>query len=265
MIVDSMILIAAFLISSLAGITAGFFGTGSGLIAIPLLSKLLRLTDIPHEYSLHVAIGTAFTFCIILMSVAAITQHRKKTINWKLFWRLFYPMNLGIIIGGLYAHNLNNQNLHIVFGGFTICLAIWSIIPKNPNTPHWSTSSRYFLITGFIVGITCGITGMGVLSVPYLRKYGVALINAIATTQALGIATSIFGMFTYIFMGLGNKALPSSCIGYVDWQLLLPLVLGCMIFARFGVKVSHRMSPKTLNLLFSLFLAIIGSDMLLSA
>lgn len=260
-----IILIAAFFISSLASILAGFFGSGAGLTAIPLLSKLLHLTNIPPIYYMHVAIGTCFAFSIVIMATAAITQHKRQTINWTLFWRLFYPINLGVIMGSLYAKNLNSQHLHIIFGSFTVCLAIWSILPKNPNSKHWSTISPHFLLTGFLVGISCGVTGMGVLTIPYLRKYGIPLISAIATTQAIGITTSLFGMLTYIFIGLGIKSLPFSCIGYVDWQLLLPLAIGSIFFARYGVKLSHKISPNTLNLLFSLFLLIVGSDMLLSS
>lgn len=261
-----MILIAAFLIASVSSFTAGFFGSGSGLVGIPLFSRLLRLTNVPLEDNMHVVTGTFLAFGLVLMTVATLTQHKQSNVNWKLFWRLFFPTNLGVIAGSIYARNLNNHHLHLFFGIFVLCLAIWSIIStKKSVTSNLPATSHHFPIVGFFVAFTVGMTSMGILTIPYLRKYGVPLVSAIATTQALGILTSLFGALSYIITGWSNKTLPSSCVGYVDWQLLIPLTLGGIIFARFGVKVSHRMSPIILHQLFCIFLLVVGSEMLLTA
>ena len=258
-----MIILGAFLIASLASFTAGLLGSGSGLIAIPLLSKLLYYSGIPAANSMHVAIGTVFTFCIILMSTAVITQHKHNTIDWVLFKRTFYPANLGVIVGSIISTQLDGHKLHFIFGVFVLCVGIWGLIRRKATPTYWSINNRYFLISNFFVNLTVGLSGMGLLLIPYLRKYGVPVITSIANVQAMGILSSLLGSIIYLLMGLNNHNLPSSCIGYINWELLPPLTLGSIIFARYGVKVARYIPQNILSLIFTLFMILVGLYMVM--
>lgn len=259
-----MVLIAVFFIASIASIVSGFFGSGSGLVSVPLLSHVLYFTDIPQQYNMHVVVGTLFPFGLIITIIATIIRHKQNTINWSIFRRLLIPTILGVICGSLFTHNMNNHVLRIFFGLFILSIAIRSLINiKYPNTnKFWSSSAIHFEIMGFLAAVSSGITSMGILMVLYLRKYGISLLSSIAIAQAIGVVTAIVGTVSYIVLGLGATDLPSSCLGYIDWQLLIPMVIGGVLFTKVGAKLSYKVSEKLLNKLFCGFLFIVALEML---
>ncbi len=113
-----------------------------------------------------------------------------------------------------------------------------------------------------MIAIIAGFIGTGILIIPFLRKYGFSLLSSIAMTLALGTVITLFGALSYVVAGWHETGLPVSCVGYVDWSLLLPLAAGSAVFTRFGVKVSHLIHPTILHYLFCALLFIISIKML---
>ena len=257
-----MIMLIAFLAASVASIFAGFFGSGASLVLVPVLNHLLVTEQIPNAYNMQVSIGTALAFGFIMMLIATHAQHKKGAVIWPIFWRLFWPTVIGVILGSLLASQLSGKALHWIFGISLILLAAWSYVRRKKDNTHWSMDHWFFLFGAFLIAISVGLIGAGVLTIPFLRKYKVPLLNAIALTVALGIITAFFGTLSYILMGYGKPGLPSSCIGYVDWQLLLPLTVGSLLFSKQGVKLAHHVPHNILHYLFCVFLLGIGIKML---
>lgn len=257
----------AFLIAGFSSFLAGIFGGGIGLVAVPLLSKLFILNDIPQKDNMRIVIGTIFAFSLGVMLIATIKQHKKKNVNWSLFLHMVLPIAFGVIIGSFSASILNMKIVKIFFVTVLLIFTCYGAISskrKNENIlgPKIKFSKSDFLIT-WIIGICIGITSLGILIVPYIRTRRIPLISAIATTQALTVINSLVGTLSYIALGINNKLLPNSCIGFVDWQMLVPLMLGGIFFTKLGIKVSNFIPNKTLNILFNLFLLSICVTMLI--
>lgn len=258
-----IITLTVFLIACLASAVSGFFGSGSGLVSVPLLSHLLYFTNIPPQYNMHVVIGTLFPFGFVITVIATIIRHKQNIIDWNIFRRLLLPTIFGVICGSLCAHYINNFGLRIFFGLFILTVAIQNVVNlKYPNTKFWKISSFHFEIVGFLAAFSSGVTSMGILMVLYLRKYGISLLSSIAIAQTIGIVTAIFGTVAYIILGLNIKELPASCLGYVNWQFLIPMVAGGLLFTKFGARLSYQISTKLLNQLFCGFLFIVALEML---
>jgi Sulfite exporter TauE/SafE. len=78
-----------------AGVLAGLFGVGGGLIIVPVLVFSFTLQGFDSEVLTHLAVGTSLA-TIIFTSINSIREHhRKGAVRWPLvLW-----MTLGILIG----------------------------------------------------------------------------------------------------------------------------------------------------------------------
>ena len=58
------------------GFFAGLFGIGGGLISVPFLFFIFDFLNLTNDYTMHLAVGTAF-FITIFTSTASVLTHRK--------------------------------------------------------------------------------------------------------------------------------------------------------------------------------------------
>ena len=58
------------------GFFAGLFGIGGGLISVPFLFFIFDFLNLTEDYTMHLAVGTAF-FITIFTSTASVLTHRK--------------------------------------------------------------------------------------------------------------------------------------------------------------------------------------------
>ena len=256
-----MVIVIALITSGIASIIAGFFGSGAGMVAVPVLSVLLKLQHIPSSVNMHVAIGTTLAFSAIFMTASAYEQHKHGAINWTLFKKLIVPTVFGILVGSFIAGLLSSSMLRLVFGLFLLIIAIVSLFKRKSHS-NWNSQAWHFKCFGFLIAISVGLVGTGIITIPFLRKYGLSLVNAIAMSVTLGVITASVGGFIHIISGWQETKLLSSCIGYVDWQLLIPFSIGSIACAKFGVRLSHKTSPTLMHYLFCGFVLLIAIKML---
>ena len=81
----------------LAGLLAGMFGIGGGLIIVPVLIGTFISLGFDNEIIVHLSIGTSIS-CIIFTGLASANAHRKKK---SIDFNQFKPVAIGIIFGAL--------------------------------------------------------------------------------------------------------------------------------------------------------------------
>ncbi|MDY6949465.1 MAG: sulfite exporter TauE/SafE family protein, partial [Pseudomonadota bacterium] len=70
------------------------------------------------------------------------------------------------------------------------------------------------------------------------------------------------GTIGYIVSGWGLPGLPVFSLGYVNVAGFAAIVVTSMWFAPLGARKAHSIEPRTLRLLFGIFLTITSSKML---
>ena len=80
-----------------AGVLAGLFGVGGGIIIVPVLVFSFTLQGFNPQVLTHLAVGTSLA-TIIFTSINSIREHNRKG---AVRWALFVWMALGILIGVL--------------------------------------------------------------------------------------------------------------------------------------------------------------------
>ena len=69
-----------------------------------------------------------------------------------------------------------------------------------------------------------------------------------------GFGLAVFGTIGFIMSGLERSGLPSGSYGYVSVPALIGISSTAMLFAPYGVYLSHRVPLRRLKRIFSLLL-----------
>lgn len=245
----------------IAGLMAGLFGIGGGLIIVPILMLVFSWQTMSADVAMHVAIGTSL-MTITLTSLSSIrAHHRYGTIDWALVRKLTPGLVAGSLSGAVLAAYLPAHGLQLFFACFTLLMAIrlWLPSPKalSPKLLVQGSMVVYGLFTG-ILSAMAGIGG-GTLVVPYLVMAGQQIQRAVGTAAACGFPIAVSGVIGFIWMGIYKQQINTGWqTGFVHWQAFIGIVSTSTFMAPVGARLARKLSHEKLSKLFSLLLLLVG-------
>ena len=254
-----------------AGVLAGLFGVGGGLVMVPVMVYLFQTAGMPNSIVVHMAIGTSLA-TIMLTSLASIyAHHRHSAVLWPVFLRLTPGIVVGAMMGAAIADVLSNQGLRRVFGIFELLIAAHMVFtptapPKLlPDAKTWRSvpGPLGMGLAGTIIGSVSAIIGIGggTLTVPFLTWCNIPLRKAVATSAACGLPIAITGTAGFIIAGWHATTI-SYASGYVYWPAFASIGITSMLFAPVGARLAHTLPVPILRRLFALLLLGLGVRML---
>ena len=262
-----MILLVYLLLGIFAGILAGLFGVGGGLIIVPTLIFVFTSQGMAAEILTHMAIGTSLA-TMIVTSVSSVRQHHSiGAVRWDIFKVLAPGIILGVVLGVQFASMLSGIQLQRAIGIFAILISIQMAFDIQPNGHRKLPGTTACAGTGGGIGFVSALFGIGggSLTVPFLSWCSVVMQQAVATSAACGLPIAVFGAITNIMVGWSDPSLPNWSSGYVYWPAFLGIVLTSTFAARWGATIAHRLSPVVLKRAFAALLFVIGLRFLLAA
>ena len=109
--------VIAIAIGLAAGVLAGLFGVGGGILFVPALTIVLGLEQ-------HHAQGTSLLAILPTVAVGAWRQHRYKNVRWQPAVVLGLSGIAGIVAGGFLAESLPGSVLRRLFGALLVLTAV---------------------------------------------------------------------------------------------------------------------------------------------
>lgn len=247
-----------------AGVLAGLFGVGGGLIIVPVLVFSFAAQGFEPAILTHLAVGTSLA-TIIFTSINAVLEHQRKG---AVLWPVFIWMTLGILlgagIGALTAAAIQGPLLQKIIGVFALCIALQMALELKPK-PGRAVPGKFGLAAaGSVIGWASAIFGVGggSLTVPFLTWRSVPMQQAVATSSACGLPIAAAGALSFMLIGWDHPQLPAWSLGFVYLPAMAGIALTSMVFARFGARLAHRLSPRLLKRLFALLLFCVGLSFL---
>ena len=262
-----MIFVAYMVLGAIAGMLAGLFGIGGGIIVVPVLVLAFNLQGINPEIVFYMAIATSLAN-IIFTSLSAIrTHHKKAAIEWYLVKPIAVGMLGGSFIGVNTALTIPAIYLQASFGAFAIFLSLRMMFSQLGAGTLRLPGTLGLGVTGAFIGwvsVLFGIGG-GNLLVTWLSNRQLVIQKAVATASACGFAIAIAGAGSNALLGWGNPMLPPHSLGYIYLPALLGIVSTSFVAAAYGSMLAHQLSPQLLKRLFACMLLLMGLRMLISA
>ena len=107
------------------GFFAGLFGIGGGLISVPFLFFIFDFLNLTEDYTMHLAVGTAF-FITIFTSTASVLTHRKHNAVDLSILKIFgFFVILGVFFGSFLAAFIKTKIFSSFF--FNCCFHFWCL------------------------------------------------------------------------------------------------------------------------------------------
>jgi uncharacterized membrane protein YfcA len=260
-----LILLGYILLGAVAGLIAGIFGLGGGIIIVPTLIFTFSYLHFSPEVLTHLAVGTSLS-TILFTSLSAIHVHHKKlAINWVLAFKLSLGMLLGGLIGAYFAEMVSGDLLQKIFAIYSLTVAIQMWYSWQPKGVLVLPKKAGLALLGSLIGFVSGLFGIagGSLVVPILMLYRIKITEAIATSAATGFPIALSGSIGYLLTGLGNNALPEYSIGYIYFPATLGIIISSTVFAKVGAKLAHSLPADQLKKAFSIVLLLVAIKLLL--
>ena len=262
----STLLLGSLVTGLFAGVIAGLFGVGGGIIIVPALLFLFLLDGINPVFSMQLAVGTSLATIVFTNISAAWNHHLRQSVHWPLVQQYAPGTLLGALIGAQVAAAMDGNTLRALFGLFEVAVGVKMVTASAPAKPLISAASP-LLNTLLGVGIgglsTLFGIGGGTLSVPALTLIsGLPIRQAVGSSSAIGVALATAGAVGFIQVGWDNAALPPGSVGFVVPAAFFGIVIGTLTTTPVGVHLAHVIDPARLKKGFGLFLIGVGIKLL---
>jgi len=248
------------LMGALAGLCAGLFGVGGGVVIVPVLILAFAAQGMSPEFLTQMAIGTSLATIVLTSINSALTHHRLGNVDWPVFWRFAPGVALGVYFSAQIAARISGNALQLGFGLFGLFVAAQMGLGLQPKASRQLPSAPTLLAIGSGFGLLSGLFGIGggSLTVPFLSWCNLTMQRAVAVSAACGIPIAVIGALSYIQVGWQCDGLPEFSSGYVYWPAFIGIGVAAAPMARVGARLAQRLPSDKLRRLFAVFLLCIS-------
>lgn len=244
---------------AVAGVLAGLFGIGGGIVIVPVLETTLGFIGVDPAIRMHVAVGTSLATIIPTSISSARAHHLRKSVDVEIVRRWAVFVLLGALLGAWIASRVHSDVLAIVFATLAFLVALKMLfmpesrnlteeVPRGPLVPAIPTAIGCF---SSMMGI-----GGGTFSVMTLTLFNEPIHRAVGTAALFGLVISLPGMLGFVAAGWGDPRIPAASLGYVNLIGFACIAPATVLAAPLGAKIAHAFSARRLNMLFGAFLVI---------
>lgn len=240
-------------LGSIIGLIAGLVGIGGTVLIVPLLIWLFLQINLSSD----LAVKTAFGSALLVSSVTALTGfliHRSKIdIKWNLIFPLAISVVIGAFCGSTFAHFVKGSSLLMFFILALYGIAFYMIFNfKDTSNVSFELPPTAIILTGFGTGFFASLVGLGgglftiIIFTLFFRQ---------PIHEVVGISTfvQVFGAF--------SGAVGYMINGYINFLVVLAMLIGGIPLAQFGAKLAHKMEPKLLHRIFGFILLLVALTM----
>ncbi len=222
------------------GITSSLFGFGGGFIVVPLIFHLVS----GSKYSMQVAIATSV--CVMMInSIVSIYRHNKNgQILWEYAFPMIYYIAVGTVFGAIIASKLESNIVRWLFVAY-LTYVVFNCLYKKHFINQMKDLSRLTMwqsiYSGIFIGAIAAALGVGgsILTVPLMRKLGLAMKHAVALANPLSLPVAVVGSVAYAITGMmAHIHLGNFYIGFI----YLPAVIIFATFGFIGIPIGVKLS-----------------------
>lgn len=260
---DNFLLLGAAMLATgcVAGVTAGLFGIGGGIVIVPVLEFALSLLGVDPAIRMHVAVATSLATIIPTSISSARAHHLRQSVDINIVKRWSFFVLTGALLGAWIAAQVHSRVLAMVFATLAMLIALKMIFfPESRNLTQDVPRGPLILSIPTAIGTLSSMMGIGggTFSVMTLTLFNQPIHRAIGTAALLGLVISLPGTIGFIISGWNDVRVPPGSLGYVSligFALIAPTTVIC---APIGARIAHSFSAKRLSMSFGIFLVIVA-------
>jgi uncharacterized membrane protein YfcA len=250
-----------------AGLIAGLFGIGGGVVMVPALYYVLTGLGYP-DHAMHAAVGTSLMVIVVtsLRSVAAHAKHGAVDFEVLKSWAPW--IIIGALLGSAVADLAPGRVLTGLFGGVALLLSAqfffgrpdWKLAEDLPGLPLRAGLAGSIGVLSSLMGIGGGVFGVTLMSV-----CGRSMHQAVATSAGFGVAIGLPAAIGFMVAGLDETGRAPFSVGYVNMAAFATLASAAVFLAPVGASLAHRLNAARLKQAFAIGLLVVAVNMIREA
>jgi uncharacterized membrane protein YfcA len=243
----------------IAGVMAGLFGIGGGIVIVPVLDTVLGFLGTDPAIRMHVAVATSLATIIPTSISSARAHHRRQSVDLKIVKRWAIWIFIGSIAGAFVASQLHSNVLAIIFATLALLIAVKMLFwPESRNLTEDVPNNWLMPVIPTLIGGLSSMMGIGggTFSVMTLTIFGVPIHRAVGTAALFGLVISLPGTLGFIVTGYSDARVPAGSLGYVNLIGFALIAPATVLSAPLGAKLAHAYSARKLSMAFGFFLII---------
>ncbi|MCH9696310.1 MAG: sulfite exporter TauE/SafE family protein [Gammaproteobacteria bacterium] len=242
---------------ALAGVMAGLFGIGGGIVIVPVLELILTFLDVDPAIRMHVAVATSLATIVPTSLSSARAHYKRQSVDLAVVKNWWPYVLAGALAGAWIAAQVHSRVLALVFASLAMLVAAKMVaMPVSKNLTEGIPQKAWVPIIPACIGCLSSMMGIGggTFSVMTLTLFNQPIHRAVGTAALFGLVISLPGTIGFIVTGWNDVHLPPGNFGYVSIPGLLLIAPATVLFAPLGARLAHALSEKQLSVLFGLFL-----------
>jgi uncharacterized membrane protein YfcA len=267
---DNLLLLAAAMLAAgcLAGVMAGLFGIGGGIVIVPVLEFTFGLVGVDPAIRMHLAVATSLATIIPTSISSARAHHQRQAVDMEIVKRWAVFVFAGALAGAWIASQVHSRVLAMVFATLALLIALKMILlPTSRNLTEDLPRGPLMAVIPTTIGCLSSMMGIGggTFSVMTLTLFNQPIHRAVGTAALLGLVISLPATIGFIVAGWNDVRVPPGSVGYVSLIGFALIAPATVMMAPLGAKIAHSFSEKKLSMSFGVFLVIAASRLFYGA
>ncbi len=258
------------IVGLLGGLIAGLFGLGGGILFVPVLLFLFQSAGVPDPVLWTVGTSLLCNFTASLSSSFKHFQMGNSHIREGVLTGLFGVA--GTFVGRMIATSpYYSEREFVIFFSLILLYSVYHFLRKKKTRQQDSPADKtvvpwyQFVLIGLASGMMAPLAGVGggLIMVPamtILLSFGFRKVVSISSLAIVMITLS--GWMQLAFLTPLTAGYSGLHLGYVDFGVAIPLILGSFYSARRGVWLLSVVRLRTLEITFSVLLLFVMARML---
>ncbi len=260
---EPALLVGFVVLGAAVGFLAGLLGVGGGLTMVPFLTFLFARQGFPADHVVHAAVATATATMLFTSASSAREHHRHGAVLWGVVASLAPGVVVGSMLGPQIVKGLSTSAFAVLFGVFVAIMATQILLDRKPSATRQLPGRAGLAGVGAGIGLVSSMVGAGgaFLSVPFLAWCNVKLRQAVSTAAALGLPISAASTVGFAWAGRDVHGMPPYSVGFIYLPALGLIVVGSVLLAPVGARVTHRAPLRVLRRSFAALLYVLAGAM----
>jgi len=249
-----------------AGLLAGLFGVGGGIVMVPVLYFCFRDQGFAAATLFQCATATSLA-AIVASGLSALVAHgRRHNVDWQHALLLAAGAALGAAAIARWVVERPGSGWRVAFGVF-LWMAAWLVGrshgPAPTDRPPRTVTGRWLMIGVASGGLSAAFgVGGGIVAVPLMRTLlHVDLKRAVGNATAVLATSAIVSTGIYLIAGHRWLATSGASLGLIHLPAALALAVAALPAAQVGGWLAHRLPERWLRILFVALLLLTGARM----
>jgi uncharacterized membrane protein YfcA len=247
------------------GFAGGLLGVGGAFIMTPVQYIVFTDMGLPADTAVKLAFGTSFLVILPTAASGAWQHHQKGAVLWRAAIIMGSCSLVCAFAGATLATHLPGVALKIAYGVIILLSGLRMLTAQLPKVEAEAVQNPWLWIAWATpLGVIAGMFGFGgaIVMIPVMvLALKFQMHNAIATSLAVMIFTSVGGITGYIINGIGTANLPPYSIGYINLTSWFLLVVTSIGMAQVGAISAHKLPARQLRYIFIVVMFYMGLKM----